>query len=145
MGSALLYRLPGSHARMQFRARHSFVVESPQAFEDDLLKGYSFWGHAQEDLILGDLLACIPPRRLQRFDAITPFRPPLNSSGVFMLMRNTPKINRLWRRSADAARVLSDPKYLVRAFPMPWLLQMGLEHLEPCCCVSTSQWFAFGV
>uniref|UniRef100_A0A7S4EVU6 Uncharacterized protein n=1 Tax=Chrysotila carterae TaxID=13221 RepID=A0A7S4EVU6_CHRCT len=84
-----------------------------EAFEDDLLKGYSFWGHAQEDLILGDLLACIPPRRLQRFDAITPFRPPLNSSGVFMLMRNTPKINRLWRRSADAARVLSDPKYLV--------------------------------
>lgn len=30
-----------------------------------------------------------------------------------MLLRNTRQINQLWRLSSDAARVLSDPKYMV--------------------------------
>ena len=32
---------------------------------------------------------------------------------VFMLFRNVERVNRLWRQSANAERVVSDPSYLV--------------------------------
>ena len=88
-----------------------------EAFEDSLLRGYTWWGYLQEDVLLGDLRLCIQPRHLRQVDIISPLRM-YNSSGVLMLLRNTPKVNRLWRRSADAERVLRDPTYL--AFDEWW-------------------------
>ena len=33
--------------------------------------------------------------------------------GVYMLLRNSHRVNRLWRQSTDADRVLADERYLV--------------------------------
>jgi len=79
----------------------------------DLLQGYEWWGYMQEDLLIGNLSTCIDEARLDDADIICPNRPPNNSSGSFMLFRNVPYINRLWRLSQDAAQVLADPRYLV--------------------------------
>ena len=71
-----------------------------------------FWGYLQEDVLLGDLRLCFTPQLLQSFDIVSPFTSPLNASGVLMLLRNTPSVNRLWRRSTDAHAMLRDPRYL---------------------------------
>jgi len=69
---------------------------------------------AQEDVLLGQLDSlCLTPSLFDQVDIISPFQFPMNSSGIFMLFRNTPAVNALWRKSADAPRVLSDPRYLV--------------------------------
>ena len=77
-----------------------------------ILTPYDFWGFIQEDVLLGRLNSCISPL-LESFDVLSPFGGQLNASGVFMLFRNVDRINRLWRQSRDASRVLSDPAYLV--------------------------------
>mmetsp|Transcript_63142 Transcript_63142/g.104995 ORF Transcript_63142/g.104995 Transcript_63142/m.104995 type:complete len:438 (+) Transcript_63142:189-1502(+) len=79
----------------------------------DLLDGYRWWGYAQEDILLGNLSACISPFVLENFDVISPERFPYNASGTFMLLRNTPHITRLWRGSMDVGAILSDPTYAV--------------------------------
>ena len=84
-----------------------------EAFSD-WLAGYDWWGYLQEDVLLGRLAGhCLTAELLERFDIISPFWYPMNASGVFMLLRNTPRLTALWRRSSDADRVLSDPRYLV--------------------------------
>lgn len=75
----------------------------------DLLAPYDWWGHLQEDLLLGDLRAFATRALLSSRDVLCPYVAPLNASGVLMLYRNAPHVNRVWRSSADAARVLSDP------------------------------------
>ena len=84
----------------------------------DILQGYAWWGWLQEDVLLGSLASCVTPRLLREHDVISPFQPPWNSSGVFMLFRNVPRVNRLWRASTDASRVITDPSYL--AFDEWW-------------------------
>eukprot|EP00965_Chrysotila_dentata_P192750 6175352-Pleurochrysis_carterae.AAC.1 len=59
----------------------------------------------QEDVILGRLqTVCLRPITLQRHDIITPFNAPMNSSGIFMLYRNRPEINRRARKHGHAQR-----------------------------------------
>lgn len=85
------------------------------AFAEDLLVGYDWWGYLQDDVLLGNLSASrgiAASRELASADVISPYPAPYNTSGVFMLFRNTPRVNSLWRRSADVPRVLSDPTYL---------------------------------
>lgn len=83
-----------------------------EAFESELRR-FEWWGYMQEDVVLGDLRSLVTPALLGRADVICPFDAPLNSSGILMLMRNVAAINRLWRASADAARVLAAPSYQV--------------------------------
>ena len=79
----------------------------------DLLQPYDWWGYLQEDLLVGDLRAFATDALLARTDVICPYLPPLNASGVLMLFRNAPHVTNLWRKSAAARRVLSEPRYLV--------------------------------
>ena len=79
----------------------------------DLLRPYEWWGYLQEDLLVGEMARCLSPAMLQEYDVINPFGPPFNSSGVFMLFRNVPRVNRLWRLSSDAPLVLRSSKYLI--------------------------------
>ena len=79
----------------------------------DVLAPFEWWGYLQEDLLLGDLRAFATVALLSRSDVICPYLPPLNSSGVLMLFRNTPEVTYLWRKSRAAHRVLSEPLYLV--------------------------------
>jgi len=84
-----------------------------EVFADSLLRGYEWWGYLQEDVLLGDVTVCIPPWLLSQADVISPYVFPMNTSGVFMLLRNREAVNLAWRQSADAAHVLSSPRYLV--------------------------------
>jgi hypothetical protein len=87
-----------------------------EAFSSDLLSGYEWWGYMQDDLLLGDMTAdwaMASRSSLASADVVTPYPSPFNSSGVLMLFRNAPHVRTLWRRSADAAAVLRDPRYLV--------------------------------
>ena len=79
----------------------------------DLLRPYDWWGYLQEDLLVGELARCLSPALLQNYDVINPFGPPYNSSGVFMLFRNVPRVNRIWRLSSDASEVLRTSEYLI--------------------------------
>jgi len=81
-----------------------------ELFSDELAP-FSWWGYLQEDALLGSLDRLWPPHVLATADVVCPFG--RNASGVLMLFRNTPSINSLWRRSAAAARVLADPRYLI--------------------------------
>ena len=79
----------------------------------DMLSPYEWWGHLQEDLLLGQLRRFASPAVLGAHDVLCPYAPPLNASGVLMLYRNVARVNRAWRASSDADRVLSSPTYLV--------------------------------
>ena len=79
----------------------------------EMLSPYEWWGHLQEDLLLGNLRRFASPAMLAAHDVLCPYAPPLNASGVLMLYRNVPRVNRAWRASSEAERVLSSPSYLV--------------------------------
>ena len=79
----------------------------------EMLSKYEWWGHLQEDLLLGNLRRFASPAVLAAHDVLSPYAPPLNASGVLMLYRNIPRVNRAWRASSEAERVLSSPTYLV--------------------------------
>ena len=83
----------------------------------DLLTPYRWWGYLQEDLLVGNIRAFATEALLARSDVITPYLPPLNSSGVLMLFRNIPSVNRLWSLSSAAPRVLSRFTYLLTYLP----------------------------
>ena len=78
----------------------------------DLLGPYEWWGYLQEDLLVGDLAQCLSPAVLRMYDVINSFKGH-NSSGVFMLFRNVPRVNRIWRLSSNASLVLRTSKYLI--------------------------------
>lgn len=83
----------------------------------DLLAEFGWWGHLQEDVVLGDLLALLPPDVRDGYDVATPAAAPnatggVRPRGVFMLYRNAESVNRLWRTAATAERVLATPQYL---------------------------------
>jgi hypothetical protein len=79
----------------------------------EMLSPYEWWGHLQEDLLLGNLRRFASSAVLAAHDVLCPYVPPLNASGVLMLYRNVPRVNRAWRASSEAERVLSSPTYLV--------------------------------
>ena len=79
----------------------------------DLLRPYEWWGYLQEDLLVGDLTQCLRPEVLRMYDVVNSFGSPYNSSGVFMLFRNVPRVNRIWRLSSNASLVLRTSNYLI--------------------------------
>jgi len=78
------------------------------------LAQFDWWGHLQEDLVLGNLGGRFAsPGALAAADVLSPFGAPHNASGVLMLYRNEHRLTTLWRQSAAARRVLESPSYLV--------------------------------
>ena len=69
---------------------------------------------------------------------ISPFAPPQNTSGMFMMLRNTRAVTRLWRKSHDVERLLSSLAYLV--FNEWWGTEVPIAALEPIakhCCADS--------
>ena len=77
----------------------------------DILAPYKWWGWVQEDVVLGNLSACVPSSLLSESDVISPRRE--KAIGTFMLFRNNESVNNAWRKSRDHARVVSDPDYMI--------------------------------
>ena len=68
----------------------------------EYLKKYQFWGHGDEDLVLGDVASFLP-KDIDNLDVIS-FREEWNS-GPFCLYRNIEKVNALFKQSNQCPRV----------------------------------------
>lgn len=77
-----------------------------------------FWGYMQEDQFVGDLRAFLDERVLQAHDTLSPLLPPLYHAGPWMVYRNSPAVNGLFRHSADWRQVATNGEYL--AFDEWW-------------------------
>lgn len=82
------------------------------------LVGCEFWGYLQEDQLLGDLRAFLDGDALRRYDVISPLLPPMHHAGPFMVYRNVPNVNELFKRSSQWRAVLRSREYL--AFDEWW-------------------------
>jgi len=70
----------------------------------ELVDGYAWWGHLDNDMILGNARQFFTPEILNNYDIISPLKKKY-TWGPFMLYRNTPLINELFRK---AERPLSE-------------------------------------
>ena len=73
----------------------------------DILKSYDFWGHIDEDVILGNLKKFITQKVLEKNDIITLRHDYL--VGCCTLYKNERKINLLFKKSKDYRKVFLNP------------------------------------
>lgn len=71
----------------------------------DLIEGYDFWGHADLDVIFGDIRYFITDDVLENHELINVRHDFL--AGYFLLFRNNRKMNTLFMQSNDYQKVLS--------------------------------------
>ena len=69
-----------------------------EIFKEDI-KIYDFWGFADLDIIWGSIESFIDDNKLNRFDILTSREK--NIAGHFTLLRNTNKINKLYKKVPD--------------------------------------------
>nr|WP_156101202.1 DUF6625 family protein [Salegentibacter sp. Hel_I_6] len=70
---------------------------------EDYLEGYTFWGFCDIDLVLGKVTNFITKEILDNNDVISVRHD--YTSGFFMLFRNIPKVNNLFRESKDYEKI----------------------------------------
>ena len=71
----------------------------------DIIEGYDFWGHADMDVIFGDIRHFITNNVLEKHELINVRHDFL--AGYFLLFKNTRKRNTLFMQSKDYEKVLS--------------------------------------
>ena len=81
-------------------------------------KAIAFWGWQQEDQLLGDIRSFLEPSFLAAYDIISPLPKPFYHAGPFMIYRNAPHVNSLYRKSKEWRKVVKSPYYL--AFDEWW-------------------------
>lgn len=75
---------------------------------EDYLKDAQFWGTSDLDILFGNIRKFITDELLEHYDIITAKREYL--IGHFTLYRNSPKVNTLFRKSADYRQVFTSPR-----------------------------------
>lgn len=68
------------------------------AIFQDFIAGATFWGHADIDILFGDLRSFLTDDMLSKFDVVTPYT---YAVGHLQLFRNVPEINALFRSGKD--------------------------------------------
>lgn len=87
---------------------------------EEQLKGYSFWGHGDIDIILGDIRGFITDDILDHFDVICAREEYV--TGFFTLFRNNPYINGLYEHSKDHHEVFtSEAHYCFDECNFAWI------------------------
>ena len=85
------------------------------------VRGYDWWGHADNDLVLGDIRHFLTQDLLSQYDVLSPMSGQGNGQGLLfswgplMFYRNTEKINELFRHGTHPLKDLidtSDPHFL---------------------------------
>jgi hypothetical protein len=83
----------------------------------ELVKGYEWWGHADNDMLLGNVRHFVTPEMLRNYDVISPLPPQdgmLRTWGPFTLYKNSNTTNQLFRLASDPVETLvKDPRLLV--------------------------------
>ena len=79
----------------------------------DALRSCAFWGVFQEDMLLGDVRHYLDDQLLSNIDIVSPLPAPFYHNGPFMVYRNIPAVNELWRRSKHWEWVIKSSEYVV--------------------------------
>jgi hypothetical protein len=69
--------------------------------------GYDFWGQSDLDVIYGDIRSFLSEDFLDQYDFVNPRHD--YTTGCFMVFRNTPFMNNIFKRSKDYKKVFSNP------------------------------------
>jgi hypothetical protein len=68
------------------------------------IRGYDWWGHVDNDMLMGDVRKFLPPSILNKFDVIPGIGPENGQSrtwGPFTMYRNVPEVTELFRSLPD--------------------------------------------
>tara|TARA_B110000444_G_C18849376_1_gene604316 strand:- start:3644 stop:4408 length:765 start_codon:yes stop_codon:yes gene_type:complete len=79
-----------------------------EIFKEEIEK-YDFWGFADLDIIWGNIESFIDDNKLNKFDIITSRKK--NIAGHFTLLRNTNKINKLYKKIPDYKKIFKKEKF----------------------------------
>jgi hypothetical protein len=74
----------------------------------EIIKGYDFWGHADLDVVYGNIRNFITPGILSDYDLVSSRHDYI--TGTFCLFRNNVQMNTLFRESKDYKMVLSSER-----------------------------------
>ncbi|TDQ08448.1 DUF6625 family protein [Pedobacter metabolipauper] len=77
---------------------------------EDYLKGCTFWGHTDIDLILGDITHFITDQLLEEYDILSARKEYL--VGHFTLYKNTKRMNTLYRLTDNYEHIFRSKEYL---------------------------------
>jgi hypothetical protein len=91
--------IPHPYKLCDFRPAYGIIFS-------ELVTGYDFWGHADIDVIFGNIRSFITDEILTTYDVVS-VRPEY-ISGFFALYRNTARINSLFELSKDYKEVFKD-------------------------------------
>ncbi|WP_185282880.1 DUF6625 family protein [Hymenobacter sp. NBH84] len=75
---------------------------------EDYIESYDFWGFCDTDMVFGDTIKVLTPQLLAAHDVISAH--PQYVSGPFTLFRNIPETKRLFLKSNDIDRVLTEQR-----------------------------------
>jgi hypothetical protein len=75
----------------------------------EIIKGYSFWGYGDVDVMYGDLRHFLTNKLLEEYDIFS-FRPEY-LTGALTIFRNVKKMNQLFMQSSDYKTVFSQSEY----------------------------------
>jgi len=73
---------------------------------EQYLTEFEFWGWGDIDVIYGDLDHIFRPKNLEKYDIISARR--RRTAGVLTVLRNTRKMNKIYRKSPDHEKILED-------------------------------------
>lgn len=76
----------------------------------DILEKYDFWGHADIDMVYGDIRGFITSDILNQYDLINAYK--IFITGTFCLYRNNDLMKTLFMESQDYQKIFSAPEYL---------------------------------
>jgi hypothetical protein len=80
----------------------------------DLIVDHGFWGHIDNDMIMGNVPRFLTPELLDNYDVISGLRrgdngfDAYNTWGPFMIYRNIPKITQLFRHSPNLLHIFNN-------------------------------------
>lgn len=81
-----------------FKPAYGFILA-------EIIEEYDFWGHADIDVIYGNIRSFITEKMMNEYELITAHH--ISLSGTFTLFRNNKKMNMLFMQSKDYKKVFS--------------------------------------
>lgn len=85
-----------------FKPAHGFLFQ-------EILKKYDFWGHADIDMVYGNIRSFITPVILNQYDLVSAHKDFI--TGTFCLYRNNDLMRTLFMESPDYQKIFSYPEY----------------------------------
>lgn len=95
-------RLPEPYKLCDYKPAFGYIFS-------DYIKDFDFWGHADMDIIYGNIRSFITDKVLTNYDIINIRHDVI--SGYFLLFRNCNEMNELFMKSKDYVKVFTSPEH----------------------------------